>query len=80
MVLIVLYFALVRQGKSGFDKLRNADELSLTLDVRLQPALEVSENVMRQADSIFEKEQEYVLEAATRKPKQKTELYVNDHG
>ena len=75
------FCSLQGQGKSALHNLRNnADELSLTLDVCLQPALEVSENFMRQADSIFEKEQEYVLEAANRKPKQKTELYVNDHG
>jgi mediator of replication checkpoint protein 1 len=56
------------------------NELSLTLDVRLQPALEVNEKLRRQADSVFEKEQEYLLEAARRVPKQKQELYVNDHG
>jgi mediator of replication checkpoint protein 1 len=42
--------------------------------------LEVSENVRRQADSIFEKEQVYVLEAARQKPAPKETLYVNDHG
>jgi mediator of replication checkpoint protein 1 len=58
----------------------NTDELSLTLDVGLQPALEVDENRLRQADAIFEKEQAYLVEAANRKPKTKPELYVNDHG
>jgi mediator of replication checkpoint protein 1 len=66
------------------DKLRqepgDANELSLTLDVGLQPALEVDENVQHQADVIFEKEQAFVVEAANRKPKKKPELYVNDHG
>jgi mediator of replication checkpoint protein 1 len=52
----------------------------LTLDVNLQPALEVDENRLRQADLIFEKEQAYLVEAANRKPKAKPELYVNDHG
>ena len=58
----------------------NADDFSLTLDVGLQPALEVDENRLRQADAIFEKEQEYLVEAANWKPKAKPELYVNDHG
>jgi mediator of replication checkpoint protein 1 len=56
------------------------DDFSLTLDVRLQPPLEVDEGRLRQADTIFEKEQAYVVEAANRKPKARPELYVNDHG
>jgi mediator of replication checkpoint protein 1 len=56
------------------------DDLSLTLDVDLQPALEVGENRLRQANAIFEKEQVYIIEAANQKPKKKAELYVNDHG
>lgn len=72
------------QATSMLDRLRkqgNLKDLPLTLDVGLQPALEVSENLRRQADSIFEKEQAYILEAATRRPKNtKPELYVNDHG
>jgi mediator of replication checkpoint protein 1 len=69
--------------RSILDHLRKPDdseELSLTLDVGLQPALEVSEKFRRQADSIFEKEQGYLIEAARRKPAQRPELYVNDHG
>jgi mediator of replication checkpoint protein 1 len=68
---------------SVLDKLRkpeNLNDLPLTLEVGLQPALEVDENLRRQADSIFDKEQFYLLEAANRKPKKKAELYVNDHG
>lgn len=72
------------QSDSVLDGLRkpgDPDELSLTLDVGLQPALEVSESLRRQADSIFEKEQEYLLEAANKQPKKrKPELYVTDHG
>ena len=52
----------------------------MTLDVGLQPALEVDETIRRQADAIFEKEQEYVVEAAHRKPKKDPTLYVNDDG
>ncbi|KAH7931349.1 hypothetical protein BV22DRAFT_1053282 [Leucogyrophana mollusca] len=58
----------------------SSDELSLTLDVGLQPALEVSGTLRRKADSIFEKEQDYIVEAADKKPKKKEVLYVNDHG
>lgn len=56
------------------------EELSLTLDVGFQPALIVDDNLRRQADAIFEKEQAYLVEAANRKPKKNEELYVNDHG
>lgn len=56
------------------------EELSLTLDVGLQPALIVDDNLRRQADAIFEKEQAYLVEAANRKPRKNEELYVNDHG
>ncbi|KAF7978296.1 hypothetical protein HWV62_887 [Athelia sp. TMB] len=69
---------------AGLNKLRkpaeDIEELSLTLDVGFQPVLEVDENLRRQADAIFEKEQAYLVEAANRKPKKKEELYVNDHG
>ncbi|KAF9224303.1 hypothetical protein BS17DRAFT_779610 [Gyrodon lividus] len=57
------------------------DELSLTLDVGLKPALEVSGTLLRKADNIFEKEQEYVIAAAVEKSDRPKEvLYVNDHG
>lgn len=46
----------------------------------LQPALDVDENIRRQADAIFEKEQEYVVEAANRKPRKEPTVYVNDDG
>ncbi|KAI6047042.1 MRC1-like domain-containing protein [Pisolithus marmoratus] len=58
----------------------NSNELSLTLDVRLQPALEVSSTLRRKADVIFEKEQEYVVAAAQKEQRPKEVLYVNDHG
>ncbi|KAG6901551.1 hypothetical protein C0995_010661 [Termitomyces sp. Mi166 len=62
------------------DKLARADILNLTQDITLQPAFEVSGTFLRKADQIFEKEQEYVLEAANKKVQQEPELYVNDHG
>jgi mediator of replication checkpoint protein 1 len=57
------------------------DGLSLTLDVGLKPALEVSGTLRRKAETIFEKEQEYVVAAAVRQTDGPKELlYVNDHG
>jgi mediator of replication checkpoint protein 1 len=53
----------------------------LTLDVALQPALNVSDTQRQKADSIFEKEQDYILEAANvAKAKAKPQLYVDDNG
>jgi len=47
----------------------------------LRPAFQPDGAVLRKADAIFEKEQEFLLEANTRKPtRQNTELYVNDLG
>ncbi|KAG1715960.1 hypothetical protein ID866_1184 [Astraeus odoratus] len=54
--------------------------LSLTLDVGLQPALEVSSTLLRKADMVFEKEQEYIVAAAQKDHRPKEVLYVNDHG
>lgn len=53
--------------------------LPLTLDVGLAPPLEVNENRKRLADSIFEKEQAYLVEGHIRKPPNEV-LYINDHG
>jgi hypothetical protein len=47
---------------------------------KLQPGFQAADNLMRKADSIFEKEQAFLLEAAVKKPASKLELYVNDHG
>lgn len=58
-----------------------SDGLSLTLDVGLKPALEVSSTLRQKAENIFEKEQEYVVAAAVQQNDQPKELlYVNDHG
>ncbi|KAF7353066.1 MRC1 domain-containing protein [Mycena venus] len=55
--------------------------LGLTQDVDLQPAFDVGDHLKRQADAVFEKEQEFLWEAANRKQEtDKQELYVNDHG
>ncbi|KAF8631123.1 hypothetical protein AX15_002470 [Amanita polypyramis BW_CC] len=54
--------------------------LELTQDIRLQPAFNPSDQLLlRRADSIFEKEQAYLLEASNKKCEKK-QLYVNDFG
>lgn len=70
------------QSDAGLFALRQQTvSLGLTQDVDLQPAFEVGDHLKRQADAIFEKEQEYLWEAANRKAEtKKQELYVNDHG
>jgi mediator of replication checkpoint protein 1 len=54
----------------------------LSLDVELQPALEVSSTLRRKADNIFEKEQEYVIEIANDQQKQDNnpEWYIRENG
>ncbi|KAJ7638516.1 hypothetical protein FB45DRAFT_903108 [Roridomyces roridus] len=56
--------------------------LGLTQDVDLQPAFQVNDRLKRQADEVFEKEQEFVWEVANENSNTETkrELYVNDHG
>ncbi|KAF9452158.1 hypothetical protein P691DRAFT_772498 [Macrolepiota fuliginosa MF-IS2] len=60
--------------------LRRQESLGLTQDLELQPAFQVDEKLLRKADAIFEKEQEYVVEAAVKKSVKEQELYVNDVG
>ncbi|KAF8803773.1 hypothetical protein BYT27DRAFT_7302755 [Phlegmacium glaucopus] len=60
-------------------KLRRTDTLNLTQDVTL--AFQAENKLIRKADAIFEKEQAFVLEAATRKiHNSKPDLYVNELG
>ncbi|KAG9317178.1 hypothetical protein JVU11DRAFT_1371 [Chiua virens] len=57
------------------------DGLSLTLDIGLKPALEISGVLQQKAEAIFEKEQEYVVAAAVQQnDRSKEHLYINDHG
>ncbi|KAH9482945.1 hypothetical protein JR316_0005045 [Psilocybe cubensis] len=71
---------------SNETNLHRTDTLDLTQDVvvvnQLQPAFQASDNLLRKADAIFEKEQEFVVEDAQRKEhkEKKPQLYVNDHG
>lgn len=59
-------------------------EFSLTFEAQaaaLQPALEVDDRLRAQAVAIFEKEQEYVLEAAQPAPSRtRRELYITENG
>ena len=57
-------------------------DLSLSLGASLQPALEVDDKLLRQADEIFEKEQEFVVgESATSDQADgKPELFINKLG
>ncbi|KAJ7067994.1 MRC1-like domain-containing protein [Mycena amicta] len=69
--------------KSGlFGQLRNSDHLNLTQDVDLQPAFKVGDRLREQAETIFLKEQEYVLELAskTSEKKQPQPVYINENG
>ena len=69
------------QAGGGFQNLRkDNDDISLTLDTKLQPALEPDATLLQKADLIFEKEQEYLLQAAQRAPPKKPQLYVTENG
>ena len=74
-------------GAGGLGVLRRAAdaELSLTLEaqaVGLQPALEVDDRLRARAAAIFEKEQEYVIQAAqpTASSRPRRELYITENG
>lgn len=69
--------------KYGFaDHMKGLDkEFSLTLDIKLVPALDINTQDRQKADSIFEKEQQFVLEEASDvKSSGKQELYITDTG
>lgn len=64
---------------------RDADtELSLTFEAQaaaLQPAIDVDDSLCARAAAIFEKEQEYVLEATQpAPPRARRELYITENG
>ncbi|PFH52595.1 hypothetical protein AMATHDRAFT_1995 [Amanita thiersii Skay4041] len=58
---------------------KSPDDLSLTQDVVLQPAFQAGDQLLRKAELIFEKEQEYLIKYAGKHP-QNNQLYVNDFG
>jgi len=85
--LMVRYFLahlIVRQQKGGFDAFRKGDDefgFSLSLDAKLQPALEVSSTALRRADDIFQGEQEMIMEAAQEMTKsKKPQMYIDENG
>lgn len=70
-----------KPSRGGFDALRVEAEPSLTFDMDLQPALEVSLSARNKADAIFAREQDDILEAANAvKAKVKPALYVDENG
>ncbi|KAL5527514.1 hypothetical protein ACEPAG_6315 [Sanghuangporus baumii] len=68
--------------KRSKNLMRN-DEFSLTLDTRLQPALDVTTQVRRRADAVFEKEQDFVMDEASTSAtssRSRHELYISENG
>ncbi|KIY45904.1 hypothetical protein FISHEDRAFT_76138 [Fistulina hepatica ATCC 64428] len=70
------------QDSGGLGKLRQNRSLDLTQDMQLQSAFRRGERTQRRADELLQKEQELAIEAAaaSRRPGQQAELYINDHG
>ncbi|KAI9000938.1 MRC1-like domain-containing protein [Trametes punicea] len=69
----------------GFERLKAAqrdDDISLTLDTRLQPALEVDQSLVKKADEIFEKEQELAIQEQQQESRteSKPQLFVDENG
>ncbi|KAI0375716.1 hypothetical protein BV20DRAFT_932382 [Pilatotrama ljubarskyi] len=73
-----------QEGGGGFEKLKAAqrdDDISLTPDCGLEPALEVDSSLVKKADEIFVKEQEFVVrDQQERRPEHKPELFVDENG
>ncbi|KAJ7177498.1 hypothetical protein C8R43DRAFT_1118489 [Mycena crocata] len=68
---------LSEKSQTGLFGLRqNTVSLGLTQDLDLQPAFEVGGHLKRQADDIFEKEQQYLWEAANRLEAKRQELFL----
>ncbi|KAK7470981.1 hypothetical protein VKT23_002395 [Stygiomarasmius scandens] len=74
----------LKKNDTDLGGLRRTDTLELTQDVALQPALEVDGSLQRRADAIFEKDQEYVLQAANDSRisalRKEATLYIKDNG
>ncbi|KAF7301531.1 MRC1 domain-containing protein [Mycena indigotica] len=69
------------RDKSLFDQLRKPAVFGLTQDVELQPAFEVGDRLREKADTIFAKEQEYLLQAANKNTENRQpQLYVDENG
>lgn len=65
----------------GIAGAKASQELALTEDLALQPALDIRQSLLRKADDIFEKEQQLIAEAALQaESPEKKRLFVNEHG
>ncbi|KAI0677470.1 hypothetical protein C8Q78DRAFT_1002861 [Trametes maxima] len=68
----------------SFEKLKAAqreEDVSLTIEPGLQPALEVDQSLAKKADEIFEKEAEYaVQEQQETRPEPKPQMFVDENG
>ncbi|KAL5487916.1 hypothetical protein ACEPAI_6024 [Sanghuangporus weigelae] len=76
-------FVLPEATKKRSKNLMRNGELSLTLDTRLQPALDVTTQVRRRADALFEKEQDFVMDEASTSAtssRSRHELYISENG
>ncbi|KAI0832501.1 hypothetical protein BC628DRAFT_1346937 [Trametes gibbosa] len=74
-----------QEGGGGFEKLKAAqrsDDISLTLDPGLQPALEVDQSLVEKADQIFEKEQELAVQEQQElsRTESSRELFEDENG
>ncbi|KAJ2915033.1 hypothetical protein MD484_g5403, partial [Candolleomyces efflorescens] len=76
----VLAEAFIEQPLFGPKSSGKKDDLGLTQDIVAVKSLEVKETQIRKADAVFEKEQEYLLDAAFEPKAAKEELYVNEFG
>ena len=75
------------QNARGFDQLKAAqgdDDIDLTQDNGLQPALDVSGSLLRKADEIFQKEQELLAmdeqEESNVQKLKSPEMFINESG
>lgn len=71
---------MIYQDGALLQGLRRQKPLGLTQDLILQPAFQVDDKLLRKADAIFEKEQGYIVEAASKKATKAPEFYVNEVG
>lgn len=73
------------QNARGFDQLKAAqddDDIALTADTGLQPALDISSTFRKKADEIFEKEQEHIAqqESSNMQNDSAPEMFVDENG
>ncbi|KAI0638262.1 MRC1-like domain-containing protein [Trametes polyzona] len=74
-----------QEGGGGFEKLKAAqrdDDIALTAEPGLQPALEVDQSLAQKADQIFEKEQELAVQAQQEQSRVEPtrQMFVDENG